>query len=168
MLRLLFMVGHAVNSFYGYEMDGIYQLSDFDYDGTNYTLKDGVVSISAYDVQPGDIKYKDINGDNEININDDRKVIGKQFPDLTYSLNIGLEWKQFDFGLFLQGVNGIDGYTYYEISTPFSGAANLGDWWLDRWTPDNPTNELPRLTTDGTRNNVHSTILYGRCFLFAS
>jgi len=152
-------VGYAINSFYGYEMDGIYQLSDFTWnnDQEKYILNSGVVSIAAYDAQPGDIKYKDISGDGTININDDRKVIGKQFPDLTYSLNINLAWKQFDLGIFFQGVQGIEGYTYYEIATPFSGFANLGSWWLDRWTSENPSNSMPRLTTDGTRNNVHSS-----------
>ncbi len=152
-------VGYAINSFYGYEMDGIYQLADFTWDtnAEEYVLNPDVVSIAAYDVQPGDIKYKDLNGDGEININDDRKVIGKQFPDLTYSLNINLEWKRFDLGIFLQGVQGIQGYTYYEIATPFSGFANLGSWWLGRWTEDNPSNTLPRLTTNSSVNNVHSS-----------
>ncbi len=150
-------VGYAINSFYGYEMDGIYQLSDFDYDGENYTLKEGVVSVSNYDAQPGDIKFKDISGDNYVDANNDRKIIGKQFPDLTYSMNINLEWKNFDLGMFFQGVQGIEGYLYYEIASPFSGVANMGTWWKDRWTPDNPSNTLPRLTLDEYRTNIHSS-----------
>ncbi len=150
-------VGYAINSFYGYEMDGIYQLSDFDYDGENYTLKEGVVSVSNYNAQPGDIKFKDISGDNYVDANNDRKIIGKQFPDLTYSMNINLEWKNFDLGMFFQGVQGIEGYLYYEIATPFSGVANMGTWWKNRWTPDNPSNTLPRLTLDEYRTNVHSS-----------
>jgi len=90
-------------------------------------------------------------------MNHDRKVIGKQFPDLCYSLNINLEWKGFDFGMFFQGVQGIEGYSYYEIACPFSGTANLGSWWLDRWTPTNPSNTMPRVTLDEYRTNVHSS-----------
>ncbi len=150
-------VGYAINSFYGYEMDGIYQESDFDYDGSTYTLKDGVVSVTNYDAQPGDFKFKDLNGDNVVDANNDRKVIGKQFPDLTYSLNVNLEWKNFDLGMFFQGVQGIQGYLYYEIATPFSGVANMGSWWKNRWTPENPSNSLPRLTLDEYRSNIHSS-----------
>jgi TonB-dependent starch-binding outer membrane protein SusC len=152
--------GYAINSFYGYEMDGIYQSSDFSgYDDVQkkWILKSGVVSVADYNAAPGDIKYKDLNGDGKVDNNNDRKVIGKQFPDLTYSLNLNLEWKGFDFSAFLQGVQGIEGYFYYEIATPFSGVANLGSWWTDRWTPSNPSNTQPRVTLDEYRTNVHSS-----------
>lgn len=151
------LIGTALNSFYGYKMDGIYQTSDFDYADGVYTLKSGVVSVSNYTAQPGDIKYKDLNGDGTVDMTNDRTIIGKQFPDYTYSLNIKADWKGIDLGVFLQGVQGIEGYTYYEISTPFSGFANLGSWWKDRWTTENPSNTLPRLTLDGVRNNIHSS-----------
>ncbi|MCO6026527.1 SusC/RagA family TonB-linked outer membrane protein [Prevotella cerevisiae] len=159
--------GHAINSFYGYVQEGIYQISDFTwqnnsdptipYNQRQYILKDGVVKISNFTPQPGDIKYKDLNGDGIVDMDHDRKVIGKQFPDLSYAWSMNLEWKNFDFNMFWQGVEGIDGYTYYEIATCFSGFANMGKWWLNRWTPENPENTYPRLTTDGVRNNIHST-----------
>lgn len=160
-------VGAAINSFYGYQMDGIYQLSDFEWQNHNdptipaanrtYTLKSGVVQVANYNAQPGDIKYKDLSGDNIVDMNNDRKIIGNQFPDLTYGFNFNMEWKGFDLGVFMQGVQGMQGYTYYEIATPFSGFANMGSWWLNRWTPENPSNTLPRLTLDGVRNNIHSS-----------
>jgi TonB-dependent starch-binding outer membrane protein SusC len=151
------LVGYAINSFYAYQMDGIYQISDFDLVNGKYTLKPGVVSVTNYNAQPGDIKFQDLNGDGVVDMNHDRKVIGKQFPDLCYSLNINIEWKGFDFGMFFQGVQGIEGYSYYEIACPFSGTANLGSWWLDRWTPTNPSNTMPRVTLDEYRTNVHSS-----------
>ncbi len=150
-------VGAAINSFYGYKMDGIYQLSDFNQVNGKYTLKPGVVSVSNYNAQPGDIKFKDLSGDGVVDPNNDRTIIGKQFPDLTYSLNLNLEWKGFDFSAFFQGVQGIEGYFYYELATPFSGVANLGSWWMDRWTPTNPSNTMPRVTLDEYRTNVHSS-----------
>ncbi|MFL9484278.1 SusC/RagA family TonB-linked outer membrane protein [Chitinophagaceae bacterium LWZ2-11] len=160
-------VGSAINSFYGYKMDGIYQISDFTWQNNSdqsipyanrvYALKPGVVKSSDFNAQPGDIKYKDLSGDGTVDMNNDREVIGKQFPDLTYAVNFNIEWKGFDVSMFLQGVQGIQGYTYYEIATPFSGYANMGAWWLNRWTPTNPSNTLPRLTLDGVRNNIHSS-----------
>jgi len=154
------IIGSAINSFYGYQMDGIYQTSDFTgYDQTlqKWILKPGVVSVNDYNAAPGDVKFKDLDGDGVVTQNNDRKVIGKQFPDLSYSMNINLEWKRFDLGLFFQGVQGIEGYFYYEIATPFSGVANLGSWWMDRWTPTNPSNTMPRVTLDEYRTNVHSS-----------
>ncbi len=161
------MEGYAINAFYGYEMDGLYQISDFTWQNNSdpnipheerdYVLKDGVVSVANYTAQPGDIKYRDLNGDGKVTMEDDRTIIGKQFPDLTYAWQLNLEWKNFDFSMFWQGVQGINGYTYFEIACPFSGFANMGSWWLDRWTPDNPDAKYPRLTLDGTRNNIHST-----------
>lgn len=159
--------GYAINSFYGYVQDGIYQISDFTWQNNSdptiahkdrqYQLKEGVVRVNDFNPQPGDIKYKDLSGDGIVDLDNDRKVIGKQFPDLSYAWSVNLDWKNWDFNMFWQGVAGIDGYTYYEIATCFSGFANMGDWWLDRWTPENPGNKYPRLTNDGTRNNIHST-----------
>lgn len=161
------VVGSAINSFYGYQMTGIYQLSDFTwqnnsdpsvpYANRTYQLKPGVVRVTDYSPQPGDIKYADLNGDGVVDQNHDRKIIGQQFPKLTYALNFNVAYKNFDLGAFLQGVQGMQGYTYYEIASPFSGFANMGNWWLNRWTPQNPSNTYPRLTLDGVRNNIHSS-----------
>ncbi len=160
-------VGAAINSFYGYTMDGIYQIADFTWQNNSdpsipyvsrvYTLKPGVTKVSNYNAQPGDIKFKDLNGDGVVDMNNDRAIIGKQFPDINYAFNFNLQWKSFDLGVFFQGVSGIQGYFYYEIATPFSGVANLGSWWKDRWTPANPSNTMPRVTLDETRTNIHST-----------
>jgi len=165
------VVGSAINSFYGYQMTGVYQISDFTwqnnsdpsipYTNRTYTLKPGVVRVTDFNPQPGDIKYADLNGDGVVDQNHDRKIIGKQFPDLTYGANFNVAYKGFDIGAFLQGVQGIQGYTYYEIASPFSGFANLGNWWLNRWTPTNPSNTMPRLTLDGVRNGLHSSFYVG-------
>jgi hypothetical protein len=148
-------------------MTGVYQISDFTWQNNSdpsipyatrdYTLKPGVVKVNDYKAQPGDLKYADLNGDGVVDQTNDRKIIGKQFPDVTYAFNFNVAWKGFDVGAFLQGVQGMQGYTYYEIASPFSGFANLGTWWLNRWTPQNPSNTFPRLTLDGVKNNLHSS-----------
>ena len=79
--------GHAINAFYGYKMDGLYQISDFTWQNNNdpsipheqrkYILKDGVVSVANFTAQPGDIKYADLNGDGKVTMEDDRTVILK-------------------------------------------------------------------------------------------
>lgn len=160
------MEGQAINSFYGYKTDGLYQIGDFEwqnnsdmnipYNERNYVLKKGVVAVQNYTAQPGDLKFKDIDGDGVVTMSKDRTVIGKQFPDMTYSLQANIRWKSFDLGVFLQGIAGIDGYTYQEISTPFSNRSNSGSWWKDRWTYENQGATYPRLIKDDTRTNLHS------------
>ena len=58
-----YYVGKALNSIYGYRADGYYSIDDFDMEkakvGT-WVLKEGVVSVSGYSVQPGDVKFKDL------------------------------------------------------------------------------------------------------------
>lgn len=160
--------GSAVNSLYGYEKDGLYQIDDFTwqnnsdtsvpYEDRNYVLKDDVVSVANFNAQPGDLKFKDQSGDNVVTMEDDRKVIGDQYPDFAYSLQLNAKWKGFDLGIFFQGVQGIEGYTSVEIAQPFSGSvSNMGSWWMDRWTPENPTNEYPRVTLDNNRTSMAST-----------
>lgn len=159
--------GYAINSYYGYIMDGIYQLSDFTWQNNSdanipheqreYQLKPGVVSVSNFTAQPGDIKYRDLDGDGIVTPEKDRTITGKQFPDLSYAWSTSLEWKNFDFNMFWQGVAGIDGYTYYEIATCFSGFANNGDWWLERWTPENPSNVRPAVSLNTVKTGIHST-----------
>lgn len=158
--------GEAINSLYGYKTDGLYQINDFTWQNNSdpniphedrkYALKEGVVSVQNYIAQPGDQKFKDLDGDNVVTMEKDRTVIGKQFPDFTYSLQANVDWKGFDLGVFFQGVAGIEGYTYQEISTPFSNRSNSGSWWKDRWTLDNQNGAYPRLIKDDTRTNLHS------------
>lgn len=160
------MKGEAIHSFWGYKTDGLYQIEDFVWQNNSdasipheqrtYTLKEGVVAVQNYNAQPGDLKFKDLNGDGIVTMADDRTVIGKQFPDMTYSLQTTIQWKSFDLGLFFQGIQGINGYTYQEISTPFSNRSNSGAWWKDRWTYENQNTNLPRLIKDDTRTNLHS------------
>lgn len=159
--------GYAINSFYGYKTDGVYQISDFTWQNNSdpsithadrqYTLKPGVVSVANFTATPGDLKYKDLSGDGVVTMDKDRTVIGKQFPDLAYSFQLNLDWKQFDLSLFFQGVQGIEGYTDWNIAT----ATNIQDWWIKRWTPENPTNVIPKITLDAVRTGISSDFYMG-------
>ncbi|MGO3807459.1 MAG: SusC/RagA family TonB-linked outer membrane protein [Sphingobacterium sp.] len=108
------------------------------------------------DVRPGDIRYKDLNGDGLINSND-RTAIGiGNVPLLTYGLTLGGGYKGFDLSLFFQGVGLVDlSYSSGHAVTPFSNGATFGNMYkyvLDRWDPENPDKETlyPRLSTSET------------------
>lgn len=163
------MEGNPIHSFYGYKVDGLYQVDDFSWQNNsnpdiphedrNYVLQEGVTRVTNFDPQPGDLKYRDLNGDGLVTLGEDRTVIGDQNPDLTYSLQINSAFRNFDFGLFLQGVYGIEGYTSSELVEPFNNYFNLGDWWLDRWTIDNQNTDIPRVHRTASRRSIHSEFL---------
>ncbi len=65
-------------------------------------------TASVADAEPGDIRFRDVNGDGVINLSEDRAVVGSIFPDFYYGLNTYMAYKQFDFSFSLQGVQGFE------------------------------------------------------------
>lgn len=111
----ILQVGQPVGIMYGYRQDGLYQVSDFDYNAATqmYTLKPGVTS-DAVVVQPGHIKFKDISGpdgvpDGVINTND-RVAIGNANPKYTGGINNTFSYKGIDLSIFLNFAVGNDIY----------------------------------------------------------
>jgi TonB-linked SusC/RagA family outer membrane protein len=137
--------GFPMGYFYGYETDGIFQTQ---------AEADAHPSQSALGApaQPGDIRYKDINGDGVINA-DDRTNIGDPIPDFVMGLNITLEYKNFDFITYLFASIGNDIVRNYERTQP---NVNRLTYMLDRWTGPGTSDEVPRVTTAATSNNVFS------------
>lgn len=169
---LISMEGQPYGSFYGYRTEGIFQVTDFTWQNNSdasipvqdrtYTLKAGIPTQSE-NPQPGDLRFKDISGpdgtpDGVIDLNYDRVIIGKQFPDLTYSLSVGGEYKGFDLNLFFYGVLGRDAYNQGAMVVPFVN--DNGNVWselvADRWTYENPSTTRTRLFNDNTRLTMRS------------
>lgn len=127
--------GYPVNAYYLYEAQGIFKTAE-------------EVQKHAYQgksTAPGDIKYRDLNGDNVID-SDDRVITGRTIPNYTYSFNLGLTYKGFDLTAFFQGVQGIDMYPKGNLAFPnFNGAGITKDVWANSWTPEHPDALYPRL-----------------------
>lgn len=133
--------GRPIASFYGLEAIGLFQnQSDID---NNPSLSGNL---------PGDVQYKDQNGDNVIN-DDDRTFIGSPLPDFTYGINVDMIYKQFDLSMFFQGVQGNDIFnaTGYLLNGKLD--SNLSTEYLNRWTGEGTSNSVPRATFDGFANN---------------
>lgn len=95
--------GRSIGTPFGYEASGFYDITDFDAAGK---LKSGIPIPNFGEVQPGDIRYKDINSDNIID-NRDMVQIGHSFlPKLSYSFKLQAGYKGFDFRALFQGING--------------------------------------------------------------
>ena len=93
--------GMALNSFWGYEYEGIYQTDEEALEQL-YTYKDKPDELG---VHAGDARYKDQNGDGVLD-ESDKKCIGNPFPKLTYGFNLGADFYGVDIQLFFQGVSG--------------------------------------------------------------
>jgi hypothetical protein len=137
--------GHPIGGFYGHVMDGIFQ-------------SQGEVDAHAFQspgTAPGDVKFRDINGDNVIN-GDDRTYIGSPWPDLTYGLSTNFSYKAISLSLFFQGVQGNEIYymdrTFYEGMNSY---VNQSKRILDEhyWTPDNPSQTMPRISDSDPNSN---------------
>ncbi len=106
-------------------------------------------------VAPGDIKYRDLNGDGKITADKDREVIGDAFPRYTYSLRGNLGWKNFDFSFFVQGVGKGNGYvSSIGIHTFQAYGSYPQEVHRDHWTPENTDAWYPRFTYLDTRNTT--------------
>jgi len=110
-------IGSPVGSMYGLVTDGFYKVSDFDYNNGIYTLKSGVVTDNAIigTVQPGSIKFKDLNGDGSVDLNNDRKIIGNPTPKFTGGISQQFTYKHWDMSLFFNFSYGNDVYNANKI-----------------------------------------------------
>jgi TonB-dependent starch-binding outer membrane protein SusC len=141
--------GHPLNSFYGFQMTGIYQ---------NQSEIDGYLTGAPHgDIKPGDIKFNDLNKDGIINDND-RTYIGNPNPRLNYGANFSASYKSFDLSVLLQGVSGVEKYNDLKKiidydTRPFNHTtATLG-----AWHGEGTSNTIPRSTfTDNGSSKVSS------------
>lgn len=148
------VVGEAVQSFFGWQVDGIFQ-NQAEIDALD--AKDGNAATKYQDkAAPGDIRFRDINNDGVINA-DDRLNLGSFIPKFTYGANFSAGYKNFDFTAFFQGVQGNKVYNGTKVLT--QGMLRLfgaGKDVLNAWTPQNTNTNVPR-AVDGDPNNNSRT-----------
>ncbi|GAA3515267.1 TonB-dependent receptor [Aquimarina addita] len=141
-------VGDPINSFYGYNVDGIFQ------------TQDEVNNSAQPDANPGDIRYTDSNGDGIINV-DDRVILGDGFPDFFFGITNTFSYKNLSLNLFFQGVLGAERLNYTRIDTenPIELRRNRQSYVLDRWTPENPSTEHPSFLTNDFSRAINSRVV---------
>lgn len=139
--------GHPLNSYYGYQMVGIYQ--------TQSEIDDYLKGAPHSDIKPGYIKFKDLNDDGIIN-DKDRTYLGNPNPRMTYGLNLTLSYKAFDFSMFVQGVQGVERWNDLKKildydTRPFNHTTST----LDSWHGAGTSNTIPISTfaDNGSSNN---------------
>ncbi len=138
-------VGEAYNSFYGYQTAGIFQNQSEVNAYTNAT--GGLIQPNAV---PGDFRWVDNNGDGTIT-EDDKAFLGNGLPKVIFGLTLNLDYKNFDFLLFMQGTAGnkiFQGLRRLDVAN-----ANYSTEALSRWTGEGTSNSFPRLTSNDINGN---------------
>ena len=141
-------VGQAIQSFYGWVVEGIFQDSA---DIKKHATQTGGTG-------PGDLKFKDLDGNGVID-NNDRKFLGSFIPKFTYSLSLGATYKNFGLNVFFQGVQGNKIYNATRTATEgMIRFFNAGTQVLNAWTPTNTNTKIPRaISADPNQNARPST-----------
>lgn len=149
--------GEGLGTFFGLKTDGIFQTDD---------EAASAAVLLGQNAEAGDRKYVDWNGrDSEGNLTGkpdgliseaDRQVLGNANPDFIWGLTNNFEYKGFDLSIFINGSHGgeiVNAYLF-EIGT-LQGETNvLREYWENRWTPENPSNEFPKVAPN--ERNVFS------------
>ncbi|HTR31689.1 MAG TPA: SusC/RagA family TonB-linked outer membrane protein, partial [Puia sp.] len=136
--------GHAVGEFFGYKVIGYFRDS-------SDVAKSPVQSGAA----PGAFKYADVDKSGTVDAND-RTWIGNPNPKLTYGLNLGFNYQNWDFSAFFYGVYGNDIFNYVKYWTVFPQVfeGNVqADLITNSWSPTNLNPKYPQITNVGSFSN---------------
>lgn len=157
--------GYPIDSYFAYEAEGLFR--------TDEEVKNHAKQIGVYD--KGDIMYKDQlsidtdgdgifdKADGTIDAND-RVILGNSIPRMTFSLNLGMEYKGFDLSLYFQGIGKRDLMLTGYKTQAFNGGA-VSKWQLDHWSEQNPNSDYPRLTTAPNNTAASSFWMYDGSFV---
>jgi TonB-dependent starch-binding outer membrane protein SusC len=141
---VLLKVGEPLGNFYGRQVDGLFQTTD------------DIAASAQPTAKPGDLKYKDINGDGRIDDND-RTIIGNGLPDSFGGFNNTFTYKGFELNVFMQGSfgNSILNFGRFDLYN-LNGNNNQSADVLNRWTPANTDTEIPRANSTGGQRILSS------------
>lgn len=163
-------VGGPIAAFYSLTWDGVYGLEDFNKDAVgNYVLKNNVPDNGGNrdQIQPGDIKYVDRNGDGTIT-DDDMSVIGRAFPIHTGGFSNEWRYKGFALNVFLQWSYGNRVFNANRIALEGNYAGLLKNQlasYADRWSFDNQDSRNYRAGGYGPKGNYSNRTLEDGSYL---
>ena len=138
------MAGYPIGYFYGYKVEGVYQTQE----EINSSPKNTLATVT-----PGDLKFKDVNGDGEITTAD-RTMIGDPTPNVTYGITLGVGYKNWELAVDMMGQGGNQIYRTWDNYnwSQFNFMAQR----MDRWHGEGTSNTQPLLNTKHTINNMNS------------
>lgn len=150
----LVQTGHSLNQVYGLEAVGFFKDAD---DIANSLPQ------SFGTVYPGDIKYRDVNGDKIIDSNDVTAIgYSTVAPEIYYTFHLGAEWKGLGFDAQFQGTGRYSAILNTKsMFWPLLSTTTLSThYYENRWTPDNQDAKYPRLSTQSNTNNYQTNTVW--------
>ena len=146
--QLLNEIGFPLFSYVALKRDGYFQTMEEIQAGPR---------VPGLNVQPGDNRYVDVDGNGIINERD-VFVLGNAFPRLTFGFTYNIAYKGFDLNIFIQGVGKRSTFLRGELLEPFhyNYGQTMYQHQLDFWTPVNPNARYPRLAESGSASNVNN------------
>jgi len=146
--------GHSVQSYFGWEVVGIFQTMAEVNSSAAQVNPTTIPYDPAKHTSPGDIRFKDQNKDGVIDLKD-RVFLGSYIPKVSYAFNAGVNYKNFDFSLFLQGVQGNKIFNAGRVITEgMVRFFNAGTQVLNAWTPTNTNTNIPRAVSSDPNQNA--------------
>jgi TonB-dependent starch-binding outer membrane protein SusC len=160
------VVGQPIQSFYGWQTDGIFQ-SDAEVAAGPIQVPQTVSSITGLPdpstgTAKGDIRFKDISGPNGVPDGKidafDRTFLGSYIPKFSYGFNYTGTYKRIDFSVFFQGVYGNKIYNGTKVITQgMLRLFNAGTEVLNAWTPSNTDTDIPRAISGDPNQNARTS-----------
>jgi TonB-linked SusC/RagA family outer membrane protein len=147
-------IGEPFRAYYGYQAIDIFQTRD--------EVSSAPRQFGNLRTGPGDIQYADISGPNGVPdgvVNSqDRMIIGNPYPRWLYNFTANFAYQGFDLGMIFQGLGKVDRLMRGLGQTPLDDdRRNALEYWVNRWTAENPSTELPRI---GGANNTEWSSFY--------
>ncbi|WP_143870021.1 SusC/RagA family TonB-linked outer membrane protein [Catenovulum sediminis] len=145
------ILGHSVNANYGYVADGLFQS---DAEVNEHADQTGAA--------PGRIRYADLNQDGVID-DKDQMFFAEMDPDYEYGFGINLEYENWDFSMFWQGIEGgqiRNGWRNFTDLVSVGTTSNFGDRVLSAWTPENSNSDIPALSLQDTNGEGRNSTFY--------
>ena len=161
--------GHNINGVKGYVAEGLFTQAEIDDMARWESLSDANKAITPKPfasqfgtVKAGDIKYKDLNNDGQIDAYDQTYISRGDVPTTVYGFGFTVGWKDLSVGMMFQGVAGAERVLNGSSVNPFNGGGGSGNLYSnigDRWTEENPDQNAlyPRLSSGSeTTSNINN------------
>lgn len=150
-------VGQPLNAYYGFVMEGIYQ--------NEAEINEQLYATDNPTVQPGDIRFKDLDNNGKIDDND-RDFLGSPIPRFTYGFTLNGEYKGFNFSMLFHGVQDVQHFNDLKKilnydTRPFNHTTEM----LGYWHGEGTSNSIPRPSfTDNGGSRISSIFVVDASF----
>lgn len=144
------VTGRPLGTRFGYESLGYFQVEDFDDKGN---LIPGIAAQPWGAVAPGDVRYRDVNSDGKIDVNDIVPIGVADIPQIIYGIFGNVKYKRFAVDILFQGAGKTNIYGQNGYWHPFNNGRGAYKSNMDYWTPENRNASHARITPSPTSNN---------------